>query len=304
MKTSTLSVSHALPVSASNGYTRKIAGALALALVFALPASAQSLAGLDLGVANDYAFVSLGAGGSAKINSGPIAGSVLIGQGSTLSTSGGNNGGLTNGGIVFYDGTGSVNSGGLDTPPPTSLVSVALTLNALTSAQSVSAYASGLTPTQTFGTINSATTITGNGGLNVIQLDDLKSADIVLSGGPDDFFVFNVSGAVDSNKTMTLAGGALASHVLWNLTGTGTVFKTAGGNSSVGTFLSVNGGRYQFSNLDLNGALINAGGHIEFVSGSKMTYDGFTIPEPSSMVLAAIGTLALLTRRRRGATTK
>ena len=63
----------------------------------------------------------------------------------------------------------------------------------------------------------------------------------------------------------------LASHVLWNLTGTGTVFKTAGGNASVGTFLAVNGGDFQFSNLSLNGALINGGGHIQFVSGSHMT---------------------------------
>lgn len=305
MNTSTPFVSHLRFVSGWNRFTLKLAGALALLLAFALPASAQSLSGLDLGLANDYAFVSLGAGGSAKINSGPVTGSVLIGQGATLATSGGNNGGLTNGGILYYDNTASTDSSGLNTPPATALVSVGLTLSALNLAQSVSAYASGLMATQTFSTINSATTITGNGGINVIDLADLKNADLTISGGPNDYFVFNVSGAVDSNNVMSLTGGALASHILWNLTGSGTVFQTSGGNASIGTFLAVNGGDFQFSNLVLDGALINAGGHIEFVSGSHMTgFNGFTVPEPSTMGLSAIGIFALVTRRRRSAPMK
>lgn len=163
--------------------------ALALSLAFSLPAAAQSLSGLDLGHAKDYAFVSLGSGGSAKINSGPIAGSVLIGQGSTLTTSGGNNGGLTDGGIVFYDGTGSVDSSGLENPPPESLIGQAITLSALNSARDVSAYASSLSATQNYGTISSATTLIGNGGLNVINLDKLKGAELTFSGSADDFFV-------------------------------------------------------------------------------------------------------------------
>ncbi len=304
MNTSTLSVSHARTVSASNGCTLKAAGLLAFSLAIGLSAKAQNLAGLDLGVANDYAFVSLGAGGSATINSGPIAGSVLIGQNATLTTSGGNNGGLTNGGVLYYDNTGSTDGSGLNTPPPTQLVSTALTLSALNSAKSVSAYASGLTATQNFALINSDTTLTGNGGLNVIDLGNLKNANLTISGSANDYFVFNVSGAVNSNRVMSLTGGIPASNVLWNLTGTSTVFQTSGGNASVGTFLAVNGGNFQFSNLVLNGELINAGGHIQFVSGSEMTGNGFTVPEPSSMGLTAIGVLTLVTRRRRGATTK
>lgn len=274
--------------------------ALALCLAFASPAAGQDLSGLDLGVNEGFVFVSLGSGGSAHINSGPIAGSVLMGQGSTLTSSGGNNGGLTNGGIVFHDNTASVDSSGLETPPMQSLVSQALTLSALNSAISVSNYASGLAATQTFGEISSATTITGNGGLNVINITGLKGAELTLSGGANDFFVFNVSDVVDTNKQMFLTGGLDSSRVLWNLTASsGQAFKTAGGNSSVGTFLAVNGADFQFSNLVLDGALINAGGHIQFVSGSELTGGNtFTIPEPSAVLLGAIGALLLLRRRR------
>lgn len=135
----------------------------------------------------------------------------------------------------------------------------------------------------------------------MISLGTLKNADLTFSGGATDYFVFNVSGAVDTNKMMFLTGGVKASNILWNLTASsGQVFKTAGGNSSVGTFLAVNGADFQFSNLVLNGALIIAGGHIEFVSGSRMTnFNGFTIPEPITTGLAALGLLALVTRRRR-----
>lgn len=286
-------------VSSTAPSTRALA-ALALCLAFASPAAAQDLSGLDLGVNRDYVFVSLGSGGSAHINSGPIAGSVLMGQGSALTTSGGNNGGLIDGGIVFYDNTASVDSSGLDTPPTQSLVSQALTLSALNSAISVSNYASGLAATQTFGEISSDTTITGNGGLNVISMTGLNGAELTLSGGANDFFVFNVSGAVDTNQQMFLTGGLDSSRVLWNLTASsGDVFKTAGGNSSVGTFLAVNGGDFQFSNLVLDGALINAGGYIQFVSGSQLTEGNtFTIPEPSVALLGAIGSFLLLRRRR------
>jgi hypothetical protein len=300
MKTDTNCVPRSRHVPADKTSITRAFAALALSLAFAAPAAGQDLSGLDLGVNKDFVFVSLGSGGSAKINSGPIAGSVLMGQGSTLTTSGGNNGGLTDGGIVFYDGTASVDSSGLNTPPMESLVSQALTLSALNSAVSVSNYASGLTATQTFGQISSATTITGNGGLNVINMTGLKGAELTLNGGADDFFVFNVSGVVDTNKQMFLTGGLEANRVLWNLTASsGQAFKTAGGNSSVGTFLAVNGADFQFSNLVLDGALINVGGHIEFVSGSRLTEGNtFTIPEPSAALLGGIGFMILLRRRR------
>jgi hypothetical protein len=78
---------------------------------------------------------------------------------------------------------------------------------------------------------------------------------------------------------MSLSGGVTASHILWNLTGTGTVLQTSGGNVLVGTFLATNGGAFQFSELQLTGELINTGGNIQLVSGNHtLIQAGFTVP--------------------------
>jgi hypothetical protein len=147
----------------------------------------------------------------------------------------------------------------------------------------VSSYASSLAPTQTF-----STTITGNGGLNVIDVADIHNVKFTISGGPNDYFVFNVSGAVNTNQPMTLVG-VTADQILFNLTGTGTVFQTSGGDVSYGTYLAVNGGKFQFSNLDLTGRLINIGGDVQLVSGSRIP----SVPEPGTFGLICIGALVL-----------
>ena len=273
------------------------------AVLLALPASAEPLtatdeAGLNLGSDADYAFIDLGSGTTLGWNSGPIAGSVLVGNGVTVSTSGGNNGGLTNGGVLYYDSTTicspSPCGSGLQTPPPTSLVSTSVTSAALNTAQMVSSFASSLTPTQTFTTITSATTITGVAGLNVINVGSIQNAALILSGPANAFFVINVTGSIQTNQSMTLSGGLLASNVLWNLTGTsGNILQTSGGDVLVGTFLATDGGQFQFSELQLNGELIDTDGNVQFVSGSQIgTAEGFTVPSPSPTPLP--GTLLLM----------
>jgi hypothetical protein len=102
---------------------------------------------------------------------------------------------------------------------------------------------------------------------------------------------------------MTLSGVS-ASHVLFNLTGTGTVFQTSGGDLSYGTYLATHGGSFQFSNLNLNGALINTGGNVQFVSGAQIpTFSPFTVPIPEpetyAMLLAGLGLLGWVGRRRK-----
>jgi hypothetical protein len=278
-----------------------LAGAQAIlplsALLVALPAGAT---GLDLGINRNYAFVDLG-NTTLGWNSGPIAGSVLFGQGLTANLSGGNNGGLTNGGTVDHDSTATI-SGSLQNPVTLVLVPGTTTQSALTSAMAVSAYASSLGATQTFTNINNTTTITGNGGLNVIDVANISNAPLTLSGNANDIFVFNVTGAINTNQAMTLSGGVTAAHVLFNLTGTsGNVFQTSGGDVSYGTYLATNGGQFQFSNLNLTGALINTGGNVQFVSGAKIpTFVGF-VPEPTTLALMVVGLAGLgVIGRRRG----
>jgi hypothetical protein len=166
--------------------------------------------------------------------------------------------------------------------PPT-IVTVASNIGttAFADANALSTAASALPATQTFANINGATTITGNGGTNVIDVGSIMNAPLTLSGGANDIFVFNVSGTIQTNQPMTLSGGVTASHILFNLTGTtGNIFQTSGGDLLFGTFLATDGGDFQFSNLDLTGQLINTDGHIQFVSGSTIPTSMPFVPAP------------------------
>jgi hypothetical protein len=195
-------------------------------------------------------------------NSGPIAGNVLVGNGVTVSTSGGNNGGLTNGGVLSFDSSTicspSPCGSGLNTPTPTMTVSgpspaTTVTGAALASANMVAANVAAATPTQTIASIGNQT-FTGNGGINLIAVTGNSSnPTFTLSGGPNDYFVFDIEGTFAENNPMTLSG-VWANHVLFVLTGTsGNVFSTSGGNTLFGTFLATDGGAFQFSELNLDG---------------------------------------------------
>ena len=216
--------------------------------------------------------------------------------------SGGNNGRLTNGGVLYYDSTANI-SGSLQNPVTKVLVPTGTTNTALTDAQNVSSYASSLTATQTFGAITSTKTITGNAGLNVIDVASIHNAPLTLSGPANAIFVINVSGEFHTNKVMTLAGGVLPSNVLFNFTGaSGHVLQTSGGNKLYGTFLARDGGQFQFSELNLDGELINTDGNVQFVSGSKISdFTPFTATlEPANMLLFGTGLLGIsfVTRKR------
>ena len=234
---------------------------------------------LNLGTDNGYIFIDTGAS-HLSWNAYQLDGNVLFGQGLTVQLSGGNDGGLGAGYSVYLDSTVNI-SGSLQNPLTFVSVPASQTAAAAATAQSVSQYASGLTATQTFGTINNNLTINGNGGLNVINVGSVQNANLTINGSANDYFVFNVSTGIQTNRVMTLTGGVTASHILWNLTGTGTVLQTSGGNVLVGTFLATHGGKFQFSELQLTGELINTGGNIQLVSGNHtLIQAGFT-PPPS-----------------------
>jgi hypothetical protein len=240
-----------------------------------------------------YAIVSVGPHASLTINSGPISGKVLVGDGSSVSTSGGNNGSITGG--AFADTSTLLSAfNGLQTPPAGTLVSSTVTLNAFNQAQALQTYLDGLAHTQTFGALSNTTTFTGNGGLNVIDFTSLQNAPLTLTGGANDVFVLRTSGNVNTNVLMTL-NGVSAGQIIWDLDGaSGNVLQTSGGDLLYGTFLDTKGGNFQFSELNLTGQLINTGGHIQFVSGSTLTYHtpNLTeggVPEPSTWAMMILG---------------
>ena len=217
----------------------------------------------------NYAVVSVGPNASVKVNSGPIKGNVLLGDGTTSSSSGGNNGQVT-GRVDVSPTVSGDNLSHIQNAPNIVQVPSSVGVQAFNDAVALSNQAStlGASPTQTFGSINGAQNIIGNGGLNVINIASLSNPDLTITGNANDKFVFNISGNFSTNHALVL-NGVDASQLLWNLTGaSGNIFQTSGGNTLYGTFLATHGGDFQFSNLHLTGQLINTAGHMEIVSGS------------------------------------
>lgn len=243
----------------------------------------------------DYALVSVGPSATVKVNSGPITGVALIGDGSNATSSGGNNGAIT-GGVDVSGAVSGDNFQGLQTKPVVHIVPASIAMQAFTDAATLSTQASALTPTQTFGAITGTQVITGNGMLNVIDIASLHNPTLTISGGPNDIFVINVAGLFQTNHAITLQG-VNASQILWNFTGTGTVLQTSGGATLYGTFLATRTGQqFTIDNVPITGALINTGGHIEFVSGARMDFAPFIVPqqevpeaEASTLLLFGMG---------------
>jgi hypothetical protein len=128
-------------------------------------------------------------------------------------------------------------------------------------AMSASSNIAAMTPTQEFGAIRRPTTITGNGGVNVISIDGNITRSLTLGGGSNDVFFVNVSGTIelDDHATLAVSGGVPAGAVIYNLTkGFGTV--------AIGDRVVVNGTILAPGyNLGLegkfNGAVIGGGRH-------------------------------------------
>lgn len=285
-----------------------------LGTVVSIPAYASTIP-LDMTGLSGYGLVALGDGTIGQ-NSGPLTGNELLGQDITANFAGGGNGQIT--GTLYYDNTvhGTNTFNQLQIHPTTSLVSTSVTQAALSAADTLSAAAAGLTATQTFDTtITSATTIAGVSGLNVIDMTGIHNAAITISGPSDAIFVINVSGSVDTNKSMILGASVDASQILWNLKGTsGAVLQTSGGDCAgktclYGTFLAANGGNFQFSSLNLaSGELINTAGSVQFVSGTKLSatdsFQGYTpvtpTPEPSTWAMLLGGMVTAAGLRKGG----
>jgi hypothetical protein len=152
-----------------------------------------------------------------------------------------------------------------------------------------------LTPTQTITTLSGGTTITGNGGLNVVDITSVSqtSGNITISGNANNIFIFNVSNSFTANNgTMILTGGVTANHILWNYTGTGTVTIQNGTTSDwYGTLLTVDG-NFSLHDRIFDGAVIS-GGNITITSNATFNNFAFSaVPEPGSLLLGAVVTVA------------
>jgi hypothetical protein len=266
-----------------------------------LLAAAVISASADLGPAGNYAVLGFnGANVTIDLSSGPLMvnGNVGVGNSSTLNFSSG-----TVNGNVDLAATATLNkSGGTtfingSTNKPVDFSSINTAVNNEVS------LLNGLAPTQTFSLgIQNPTTITGNGGQNVISVGGnngihLSGGALTLSGGPSDTFVFQITSgnfALSGDTNIVLSGGVTPNHVFWDIEGTGGQVQTSGNSNTTGIFLAPG------EPIQINGGTHNS----EFISGVNLSFQSNpvvnqVVPEASSSVLFMTFGAALLGVARR-----
>ncbi len=185
--------------------------------------------GVSLGAAANYAVVAIN--GFSINGPGTITGNVASGNNTVLT-----NPAVING-TVYYSGTISGNS-----TPSGGKVSTNLS-QVFADAKTAASNAFALPATQSYGSINGALTINGNGGTNVIDVSgiNLTNGALTLNGSASDIFIINDTGDLtSSNSNIAISGGVTPNHVLINVSGNVTI--TGGGpNNFSGTILDPNG---------------------------------------------------------------
>ena len=146
------------------------------------------------------------------------------------------------------------------------------------SALAASSQAAALTPTQTLGTIAHSTTVTGNGGLNVIAINGNIQNSLILSGNSNDIFIVNVTGNVDlsGSETLGLAGGVTADHVLYNFTDHGGTINILSNSAVNGTLLALHDDIIVDGTF--NGEIIGGGAELILLPGTTVNQDPFSAP--------------------------
>ena len=150
----------------------------------------------------------------------------------------------------------------------------------LTTAQhdaiAASAGYAALTPTKTISSLSSSTTITGNGGLNVISIESISFSGatdkLTLDGGASDVFIVNVSGSVKLSHKLSriqVGGGVSESRVLFNLTAAHDPLTISGGATIAGTYLAPNGG-VRLSPAVVVGGIIGGAGETSLTSAARV----------------------------------
>ena len=194
--------------------TKWMIGCWALALA-AMNLNATTI---NLGTVANYAVAALNDQKHVTISPYTISGDVLVGActGNPCLTF---QGGSTINGTLYLApgatetvGGGSTATGGTVTNASSQQNQLQSDFNAIIS-QIV-----GLSATQTFGTITGSTTITGNGGLNVIDLSGINlqgGATLSFNGGPSDFFVVVVNGQIKNGGNSNILAGTEGACLLY-----------------------------------------------------------------------------------------
>jgi hypothetical protein len=123
-----------------------------------------------------------------------------------------------------------------------------------------------------------------------------NSAGFTVNGSASDYAVININnGASNENLggPISLSGGITPNHVLFNFVGTsGNLGASAGGASINGTFLVPNM-KVNLDNMTLTGHLFGGQTGQDFQVVSGFNLNATLIPEPSTIVLGALGLVGL-----------
>jgi choice-of-anchor A domain-containing protein len=275
---------HAVPrMRVAKPLVRVLGAALVVTGLCTAGTQSTAAASIDLGSAGAYDVLGL-SGATIHLSSGPLRvyGNVGIGQNGTFNFDGG---GQVSG-ELDADPTATVNiSGNSTVAGGINRISMA-GVQAAALAEATSA--GSLTPTQSFTSITSPLTISGDGGQNVISVSQdihLSGGNLILSGGPSDTFIFNIAGTMElsGNTNIELSGGLQPDQVLFNFLGSGSQVQTSGNSDTVGIFLA--------PDRVFN---INGGTHIgEFISGESLSFQSnpilYPVPEVSTWMMLGLG---------------
>ncbi|MBX6311753.1 MAG: hypothetical protein IRY99_02345 [Isosphaeraceae bacterium] len=275
-------------------------GVMAFALAaLGLAGPSASLAGpLSLGQAADYGLFGI-APAIVQINNDgqPVNSDLALGPGTsgTLFAS-------TLNGSVFRDPAASFSA------PFGTVNGTITTLSlapAVADATSAAQAAAALPPTTHLGDfiLNSGSvTLPGSGGTNVyavnnFTMNSLSSSTLLLRGGSQDQFVFNVTGQfliLGFNNRIVL-DGISPGQVLFNFLGTGTnVVINGQGNAVAGTFLGLNRGVQIVGSNTVVGGLVFGGPGFQLTGNNHFDAVAFgVVPEPCSLVLLMLGLISV-----------
>lgn len=114
-------------------------------------------------------------------------------------------------------------------------------------------------------------------------------ADVTLSGGADDVWIFQIAGTlgISSATQVILSGGAQASNIFWQVAGQTTLGTTS---------------HFAGNILDQTGIALQTGATLDgrALAQSLVTLDGNTvIPEPCTILLLGSGLVGLFASRKR-----
>jgi choice-of-anchor A domain-containing protein len=291
----------------NNYHMNRTYSPLLVLLVTACALSSAAVANasvVNLGQAGQFTLLAMGGGIDDSGPLGPQSNPYSVDGPVGVVTSGQKfqaSGSVTYNGPVYLHTGVTFNSSASGVPQPTMSSAIdSMLAKAKSDAFAASNFASSLAATQTFGTINSNTSIhessVGNYVFNIQSINFSGDKALTLDAPKGSSYVLNISsGIVLTTGSIRVSGGLTAADVLVNYTGTNDVQFSGGGNTSQiwGTILAPHATVGLHPGLVVGSVIADA---ITMSSGANVV----PVPEvtPSSVIFGFLGLIVAVTSRR------